>query len=94
LSDAFDRAMKMNERLLAERDALSRRIADLERDRDGERGMISMTIARLGGTVEGHPTDRHNFLQRIDELRAIEAADWDTRGNKERRHPIQRPPFR
>jgi len=33
---------------------------------------ISMTVARLGGIVEGHPTGSHNFLQRIDELREIE----------------------
>lgn len=34
--------------------------------------VIAMAIARLGGTVEGSPTARHNFLQRIDELREIE----------------------
>lgn len=34
--------------------------------------VISMAVARLGGKVEGRPTGRHNFLQRIDELRRIE----------------------
>lgn len=33
-----------------------------------------MTVHRLGGTVEGAPTARINFLQRIDELVAMEAA--------------------
>src|SRR5690348_5824401 len=36
------------------------------------RGVLSMVIARLGGTVEGSPTAAHNLLQRIDELRRIE----------------------
>jgi len=34
---------------------------------------ISMAVNRLGGLVEGLPTHRGNFLQRIDALRAIEA---------------------
>lgn len=33
---------------------------------------IEMIIARLGGTVEGQPTSRLNFLQRIDQLVAME----------------------
>lgn len=33
---------------------------------------INMAIARLGGMVDGQPTSRRNFLQRIDELRWIE----------------------
>jgi hypothetical protein len=52
--------------LEAERDTL-------KAERDGERGVLAMTVARLGGTVEGRPTERVNFLQRIDELRKIEA---------------------
>ncbi len=36
----------------------------------------SMTVARLGGTVEGNPTAKHNFLQRVDELREIERRYW------------------
>ena len=49
-----------------------------ERERLGlERDMLAvgrtMTVARLGGTVEGYPTHTGNFLQRIDELRAAEA---------------------
>lgn len=43
-------------------------------------GILSMTVARLGGTVEDAPTHRGNFLQRIDELRAIERGD-STRGH-------------
>lgn len=33
---------------------------------------ISMTVDRLGGLVEGQPTQEINFLQRVDELVAIE----------------------
>jgi hypothetical protein len=35
---------------------------------------LSMAVARLGGEVEGAPTHRGNFLQRVDELREIEAS--------------------
>ena len=34
---------------------------------------VAMTVARLGGEVEGAPTHAGNYLQRIDALRAIEA---------------------
>lgn len=37
-------------------------------------GVLTMAVARLGGIVEGNPTGRHNFLQRIDELVRNEAA--------------------
>lgn len=33
---------------------------------------LAMTVDRLEGTIEGAPTHRGNFLQRIDELRAVE----------------------
>lgn len=33
---------------------------------------LSMAVARLGGMVEGGPTSRVNFLQRIDELVEVE----------------------
>jgi hypothetical protein len=36
-------------------------------------GTLNMAVDRLGGIVEGNPTGRHNFLQRIDELVAKEA---------------------
>jgi len=38
----------------------------------GRDATLAMTVARLGGEVEGAPTHRVNFLQRIDALRAIE----------------------
>ena len=54
-------------------------ISKLTRERDEARlahqcseGVLSMTVARLGGMVEGRPTHRINFLQRIDELVALE----------------------
>lgn len=39
---------------------------------ESSEAVLSMSVLRLGGTVEGLPTGRHNFLQRIDELRANE----------------------
>lgn len=48
-----------------------------EGQRDGYDMQLHMTVARLGGKVEGRPTERLNFLQRVDELRAIEhCARW------------------
>lgn len=44
----------------------------LEAALEGERGVLAMTVAQLGGEVEGRPTERVNFLQRIGELREIE----------------------
>lgn len=41
--------------------------------RDASEGVLSMAVYRLGGLVEGRPTERVNFLQRIDELVAAEA---------------------
>ena len=35
-------------------------------------GTLMMTVHRLGGMVEGRPTERVNFLQRVDELVRIE----------------------
>lgn len=42
----------------------------LERVKDAT---LNMAVSRLGGVVEGRPTAKHNFLQRIDELVAKEA---------------------
>jgi hypothetical protein len=53
---------------------LEARIRRAEADRDRLRAVVSMAVARLGGEVEGRPTHAGNFLQRIDELRRIEAA--------------------
>ena len=52
----------------ADRAALAQKTRECElRD-----GTLNMAVARLGGIVEGNPTGRHNFLQRIDELVAKE----------------------
>lgn len=37
-------------------------------EHQGSEAVIHMAIARMGGLVEGRPTHRGNFLQRIDEL--------------------------
>ncbi len=64
-----------------------------------------MTIARLGGEVEGGPTCEINFLQRVDELRekeaqleqaqkdytkAIDLASWNHRQLEEKEREIAR----
>ncbi len=53
------------ERLKAERDA-----AYLAHE--SSEAVLHMTVARLGGLVEGRPTHRGNFLQRIDALVRME----------------------
>jgi len=58
-----------------------RRLEQAYRDLEGERAVLAMTVARLGGTVEGAPTHRINFLQRIDELRRIEKMAENERGS-------------
>lgn len=57
----------------------NRHIADLDKYADQLRlecnslgAVLYMAVSRLGGTVEGRPTARVNFLQRVDELRTIE----------------------
>jgi NTP pyrophosphatase (non-canonical NTP hydrolase) len=60
---------------------LSVKAFDLERERDEARlahqcseAVLSMAVSRLGGLVEGQPTQRINFLQRIDALVVVEGA--------------------
>lgn len=53
---------------------LAARVAELEVEVAAKEATIHMAVARLGGEVEGAPTHRINFLQRIDELRGIEDA--------------------
>lgn len=55
-------------------------VFDLTKQRDEARlahecseATLSMAVARLEGFVEGAPTQRINFLQRIDALRQLEA---------------------
>ena len=48
-------------------------IEGLRMDVASEGAVLAMTVARLGGLVEGRPTLRLNFLQRVDELVKIEA---------------------
>lgn len=38
----------------------------------GDDAVLAMTVDRLGGEVEGRPTIRLNFLQRIDQLVEVE----------------------
>lgn len=51
------------------------RLAETEAARDASEAVLSMTVARLGGEVEGAPTHRINFLQRVDALRETEARE-------------------
>lgn len=48
------------------------RVRELELEVAAKEALIHMAVARLGGEIEGAPTHRINFLQRIDELRRIE----------------------
>ena len=61
------------DRLTARVTALEAALAQARLDHQCSEGVLSMTVHRLEGIVEGNPTGRHNFLQRIDELRKIEA---------------------
>jgi len=49
-----------------------RELCAMARRAIGDQGALHMAVVRLGGEVEGRPTGRHNFLQRIDELRELE----------------------
>lgn len=53
-------------------DLLEKRAECRERQLLMERSVLSMAVLRLGGKVEGNPTARHNFLQRIDTLVELE----------------------
>lgn len=47
-------------------------------------GVIHAVIHRIGGIVEGNPTGRHNFLQRVDALVEAEArADREAAARQE-----------
>lgn len=69
-------------------DAIDREFAKLPEPTDGAEGVLSMTVARLGGTVEGAPTQRVNFIQRIDELRRIEEQHYTAMRNIHRRRAV------
>lgn len=51
---------------------LEETVSGLESQLNSERAVRHMAVSRLGGAVEGRPTQWGNFLQRIDELVAIE----------------------
>jgi hypothetical protein len=48
------------------------KLAEARLEHESSEAVLHMTVSRLGGTVEGRPTLRLNFLQRIDELCQIE----------------------
>lgn len=53
-------------------DAIDREFAKLADPGADAEVVLYTVVMRLGGTVDGAPTARHNFLQRIDELRRLE----------------------
>lgn len=59
--------------MIAEIATLRLCVAEYKLAHDGSEAAIHMAIARMGGLVEGRPTHRGNFLQRIDELVAMES---------------------
>jgi hypothetical protein len=54
------------------RHLLEEETSELRGSIEARDGVISMTVDRLGGRVEGRATHRGNFLQRIDALRQTE----------------------
>lgn len=52
--------------------ALREAVAEAKLSHRSSEATLSMAVARLEGLVEGRPTHRGNFLQRIDALREIE----------------------
>ena len=64
-SSVINKQIDVNQGLRAE-------LAEARLKVGSESVVLAMTVDRLGGIVEGHPTARLNFLQRVDELREIE----------------------
>lgn len=64
--------IRLVERMIYEIDVLWSLLDKRDREIGMRDGTISMACLRLGGLVEGNPPGAHNFIQRIDELRAIE----------------------
>lgn len=54
-------------------DSATERRIKAEREVEDFKAQRAMTVARLGGIVEGNPTANHNYLQRVDELRGKES---------------------
>lgn len=48
-------------------------ITELENRLNRELSVRQMTVQRIKGTVDGHPTHEGNFLERIDQLTRIES---------------------
>lgn len=66
--DKYPGLENMNSEAAAEIPTLRLRVAEYKLAHEGSEAVIHMAIARMGGLVEGRPTHRGNFLQRIDEL--------------------------
>jgi len=82
------RILKQNERILELEDANT----GLRMQVASEGAVLAMTVARVGGLVEGKPTLRLNFLQRIDELVGIEDEHEALRAQfRWRRMPDEKP---
>lgn len=70
---ALDELMAVVDEEFGKALARVRRERDLSRlDHETSEAILAMAVARLGGEVEGRPTHRGNFLQRVDELRKVE----------------------
>lgn len=65
-----------------------KRIGELELELGMRDSVLAMTVSRLGGLVEGRPTARVNFLQRVDELRGVEVRLAEAEGLLARRPHI------
>jgi hypothetical protein len=70
IAESVHHLIRTSDRGLSER--LVAAIAELGLEVAKREAVLDMTVGRLGGRVEGRPTIRLNFLQRVDELVEIE----------------------
>jgi chromosome segregation ATPase len=70
----LDGALELLNQAGAAIDLRAKELDEAQAERNALATQIRMTVARLGGIVEGEPTKTINFLQRIDALRANETA--------------------
>ena len=75
-NEPYDWEAACERRLRATQEKLAAETARADREalaHGCSEGVIHAVIHRIGGIVEGNPTGRHNFLQRVDALVEAEA---------------------
>lgn len=79
----MDDEIKANGETVSKIEALESGYDRLKEELDMERTCIRMAVLRLGGMVEGAPTHRLNFLQRIDALVTAERSLAEARAERD-----------